>query len=633
MEEVVALARPVAKDVDVVVVEGLVPDEALIYSVRVNRLMAEALDADVLLVGAPHSGAAQELVDDFEIVARGYAEKGVRIEGCIVNKVGPREPTSPRLERVSLVGALVHEAPAPDALDNLRSALEAADLDLRVVGLIPLDPIVGAPRVLDVARALGARVIREGQLADRRVTSIRIGAMTPKNLARYIEPGALIVTPGDRDDVVMACALASLSGTPLAGVLLTGGIEPSETILDLCRRAFETGLPLLLVDDHTGATNNRLAAIEWEIPTDDVDRATAMLGTVADHLDPAWLSGLRSQTREPRMSPPAFRHMLIEEARAEPQRIVLPEGDEPRTIAAAAVCQARGIAQCVLLGEPSRIFHVAADQGVKLPKDIEIIRPSEHRERYVAPMVEMRGHKGLTPDGAQKELEDNVVLGTMMLALDEVHGLVSGAVHTTANTVRPAFQLIKTAPGVKLVSSVFFMCLPDQVLVYGDCAINPDPNAEELADIAVQSADSASSFGIPARVAMISYSTGDSGEGADIDKVRAATQIAKARRPDLLLDGPLQYDAAINPEVGQQKAPNSPVAGKATVLVFPDLNTGNTTYKAVQRSARVVSIGPMLQGLNKPVNDLSRGALVEDIIYTIALTAIQARRRKAESRP
>ncbi|MBF3182594.1 phosphate acetyltransferase, partial [Pseudomonas aeruginosa] len=300
------------------------------------------------------------------------------------------------------------------------------------------------------------------------------------------------------------------------------------------------------------------------------------------------------------------------------------EGSEPRTVQAAAICQARGIARCVLLAKPEEVQAVAQAQGIVLPEGLEIIDPDLVRQRYVEPMVELRKGKGLNAPMAEQQLEDSVVLATMMLALDEVDGLVSGAIHTTASTIRPALQLIKTAPGYNLVSSVFFMLLPDQVLVYGDCAVNPDPSASDLAEIAVQSAASAQAFGIPARVAMISYSTGDSGSGVDVDKVREATRLAREQRPDLLIDGPLQYDAAAIASVGRQKAPNSPVAGQATVFIFPDLNTGNTTYKAVQRSADCVSVGPMLQGLRKPVNDLSRGALVEDIVYTIALTAIQA---------
>ena len=324
------------------------------------------------------------------------------------------------------------------------------------------------------------------------------------------------------------------------------------------------------------------------------------------------------------LSPAAFRYQMMARARKANKRIVLPEGNEPRTIAAAAICETKGIARCVLLAKQAEVEEVAKAKGIDLPASLEIVDPDSIRGRYVAPMVELRKSKGLTPEQAEQQLQDTVVLGTMMLATGDVDGLVSGAVHTTANTIRPALQLIKTAPGASLVSSVFFMLMPDQVLVYGDCAVNPNPTAEQLADIAIQSADSAKAFGIDPKVAMISYSTVSSGSGPDVDTVKEATALAQQKRADLHIDGPLQYDAASVPSVGKQKAPDSKVAGQATVFVFPDLNTGNTTYKAVQRSAHVLSVGPMLQGLNKPVNDLSRGALIEDIVYTIALTAIQA---------
>jgi phosphate acetyltransferase len=332
---------------------------------------------------------------------------------------------------------------------------------------------------------------------------------------------------------------------------------------------------------------------------------------------------------ETRLSPAAFCYQLVESASHANARIVLPEGTEPRTIQAAIECTKRRIARCVLLGDPKDVREVALGLELTLPEGLEIIDPSAIRANYVPALIDLRKHKGVTEREAVELLEDNVWLGTMMLARGDVAGLVSGAVHSTANTVRPALQIIKTKPGATAVSSIFFMCLPDQVVVYGDCAVIPDPDAAMLADIAIQSADSAAHFGITPRVAMISYSTGDSGSGEDVDKVREATRIARQRRPDLLLDGPMQYDAAENPEVARAKAPNSKVAGRATVFIFPDLNTGNTTYKAVQRSANVVSIGPMLQGMRRPVNDLSRGASVEDIIYTIAITAIQA----GETRP
>lgn len=327
--------------------------------------------------------------------------------------------------------------------------------------------------------------------------------------------------------------------------------------------------------------------------------------------------------RTQKLSPYAFRNQVVRLAQNAKKRIVLPEGDEPRTIEAAAICQSRGIAQCVLLGDPNKIRAVADERGVTLPDGIEIVEPSTVIEKYVAPMVERRKGK-LDESGARAALQDTVYLGTMMLQVGDVDGLVSGAVHTTADTIRPAFQLIKTAPEYSLVSSVFFMLLPEQVVVYGDCAVNPNPTAEQLAEIAIQSAESAKAFGIDPKVALISYSTMNSGSGEDVETVKSALQIVREKAPNLNIDGPLQFDAASVPSVGKQKAPTSTVAGEANVFIFPDLNTGNTTYKAVQRTAGVISVGPMLQGLNKPVNDLSRGCLVDDIVYTIALTAIQA---------
>lgn len=347
---------------------------------------------------------------------------------------------------------------------------------------------------------------------------------------------------------------------------------------------------------------------------------------VADRLDVSGLQTLFAKLEQEKrlLSPSAFRFDLIKKASQAGKRIVLPEGEEPRTVAAAIRCAEKGIARPVLLAKKEDVKKVAEEQGLGLPEGLEIIEPDSIREQYVAPMVELRKSKGLTPEQAREQLQDTVVLGTMMLAQGDVDGLVSGAVHTTASTVRPALQLIKTAPSNSLVSSVFFMLMPEQVLVYGDAAINPNPTAEQLAEIAMQSADSAKAFGLEPRVAMLSYSTGTSGSGDDVEKVKAATAIVKEKRPELAVDGPLQYDAASVESVAKSKAKGSPVAGKANVFIFPDLNSGNIGYKAVQRNAGVVAVGPMLQGLRKPVNDLSRGALIDDIVYTIALTAIQA---------
>lgn len=345
---------------------------------------------------------------------------------------------------------------------------------------------------------------------------------------------------------------------------------------------------------------------------------------ISQYLDISWADRCINQKIEAKLSAALFRYRLIDLARKAKKRIVLPEGDEPRTLRAANICAERGIAQCILLAEKNAVFQMAKQLGITLSDNLVIVEPKAVADKYVNQLYELRKHKGLKLEEAGEQLKDNVVLGTMMLQLNEVDGLVSGAVHTTANTIRPAFQIVKTVPDAKIISSVFFMCLPDQVLVYGDCAVNPSPTSGELADIAIQSANSALKFGLTPRVALLSYSTGTSGFGPEVEKVRMAVEIVKQKRPDLAVDGPLQYDAATMPEVAALKAPKSSVAGKANVFIFPDLNAGNIAYKTVQRSTGIICIGPMLQGMRKPVNDLSRGCLVEDIVFTIALTAIQA---------
>lgn len=619
LETVVGEYQKVARDVDVVIIEGLVPDRSEAYIARLNVEVARNLGSEVILVSTPGSQSAQQLDEELDFSARLFANPGdPDVVGVILNKVG--EPEHAGLEPRSGKG------PTPiTPVDYATKCQVFSGGRFRLLAEVPWQPELLAPRVSDIARELALPVLHEGQMHTRRVQRVSVCARSIRNMTETLRPGTLMVTPGDREDIVVTTALAALNGVPLAGLMLTGGLMPDQRVIDLCHRALDTGLPVIGSDANTYESAHMLANLSAAIPIDDPGRIEKAMEAVATRIDTDWLQQHLKVARQSRLSPPAFRYQLSERARAAGKRIVLPEGSEPRTVEAAIICHRRGLARCVLIGEPTEIRRVAASRDLELPGDVEIINPAEVRERYIEPMVELRKHKGLTPDMAEAMLEDNVVLGTMMVALDEADGLVSGAIHTTANTVRPALQLIKTHEHAKVVSSVFFMLLPQQVVVYGDCAINPDPNAEELADIAIQSAESAEAFGIEPIVAMISYSTGESGSGQDVDKVRAATRIARERRPDLLIDGPLQYDAAAIESVARSKAPDSKVAGKATVFVFPDLNTGNTTYKAVQRSANVVSIGPMLQGLRKPVNDLSRGALVEDIVFTIALTAVQAR--------
>ncbi len=628
MERVVALCSRAGENADVLVVEGMAPEPGMVYSTRVDALMLKALDAELVLVGSPRGESAAELANAIAIAAHGYgAFARERATSCILNRVtaGAASASADELRTHWLDAGLGEEDLAGHEIAAYRAALEAENL--RPVAIVPSRWDLAAPRVKDLADALGARVLHAGDYHRRRIRNVALCAMTVPNALRAFVPGALIITPGDRSDILLAASLAVLGGTPLAGLLLTGGLEPDGRVLGLCQEAVRTGLPILAVDCDSYPAASAVAAMTPQIPTDDAERVDRVMNAVADRVDPAWLKSLSRPNRAPRLSPPAFRHRLVEAARAAKKRIVLPEGAEPRTVVAASIAQERGIARCVLLGAPDEIRDAAKKQGVTLPASIEITDAAEVAPRYLDALVERRKHKGMTPQIARSELGDTIMVGTMMMALDEVDGLVSGAVHTTAHTIRPALQLIRTVPGCDLVSSVFFMCLPEQVLVFGDCAVNPNPTAEQLADIAIQSADSAKAFGIEPLVAMLSYSTGTSGGGEDVEKVKKATDLVRKQRPDLPVDGPLQYDAAIVPEVGRSKAPKSPVAGRATVCVFPDLNSGNVTYKAVQRSANAVAIGPMLQGLAKPVNDLSRGCLVEDIVFTIALTAIQAQQR------
>ncbi|ADZ91285.1 phosphate acetyltransferase [Marinomonas mediterranea] len=613
MEEVVGRFQDSIEPDSTVIVEGLAQIPGHPYATRLNKAIAKTLDADLVLVTAPNKMRVKELEHHVEIAAGSYGGiKAADVIGCILNKTTPGS-----------LGAKSYG----DSFAQ-RSIFKR---NFKLLGQIPTAEELTYPRVQDVADYLDARIINAGEIETRRVQSYTLCARGVENMLEALQPGVLVFTPGDRTDIIMATAIAALNDTKIAALVLTGGYQPSESLMQLCGKAMAKGLPVLSVDSNSWDTAINMQSFNKEIPLDDKDRILLVKEHIARCIDHDWINSFARNQEERKLSPPAFRYRLIETARELNKRIVLPEGEEIRTIEAASICAERGIARPVLLGNKAEILRNAQNNGIEIGNGVEIIEPTTIREHYVSPMVDIRKHRGLTDIVALEQLEDNVVLGTMMLQENDVDGLVSGAVHTTANTIRPALQLVKTSPDASLVSSVFFMCLPDQVLVYGDCAINPDPTAEQLAEIAIQSADSASAFGITPKVAMISYSTGGSGSGNDVDKVREATRLAQEKRPDILIDGPLQYDAAIMEKVAKQKAPNSKVAGKATVFVFPDLNTGNTTYKAVQRSADVVSIGPMLQGIRKPVNDLSRGALVDDIVYTIAITAIQAGQAEAKA--
>ncbi|CAJ0992086.1 phosphate acetyltransferase [Pantoea sp. Nvir] len=627
MEEIIARYHEKTKDAEVVLVEGLVPTRKHQFANALNYEIAKTLNAEIVFVMTLDNDSPMQLKERIELTQSSFGgSKNKNVNGVIINKmnapVDEQGRTRPDLSEI------FDDSPKP-SVDNIDLKQIFIDSPLPILGCVPWSLDLIATRAIDMCRHLNAEIINEGEVAIRRVKSVTFCARSLPHMIEHFRPGSLLVTSADRPEVLVAACLAVMNGIEISALLLTGGYKIDSRIEKLCERAFQTGLPVFMVKTNTWQTSLSLQSFNLAVPSDDHQRIEKVQEYVASYINVDWIESLTAASERRRLlSPPAFRYQLTELARKACKRIVLPEGEEPRIVKAAAICAERGIATCVLLGNPNEIQRVAVVQGSQLGKDIEIVDPETVRDHYIQRLVELRKNKGMTEVVAKEQLEDNVVLGTMMLERGDVDGLVSGATHTTANTIRPPLQLIKTAPNNSLVSSVFFMLLPEQVLVYGDCAINPSPTAEQLAEIAIQSADSAQAFGIEPRVAMISYSTGNSGVGSDVEKVREATRIAQGKRPDLVIDGPLQYDAAIMEDVAKSKAPNSAVAGRATVFIFPDLNTGNTTYKAVQRSADLISIGPMLQGMRKPVNDLSRGALVDDIIYTIAMTAIQSQKAK-----
>ena len=629
LEEAVRLHREVARTHDIIIVEGIVPTARDSFASELNAALAQALDAKVIFVSNANIEKPEQTAEKVEAQLRNFGgAASTRNIGVLFMRTRGLSEESAQIPVTYAPDLRLVEETEKFTQAIQRTHSHIGTEHLPIIGLVPFSDTLSVPRVSDLAAHIQASWINEGKSNTRRVLHSSLVASNIEHELQKFTAGELIISAADRIDVLLAASLATSNGIPLAGLVLAEQQEPNPIALAFCQTAIKSGLPILHTPLSTFETTQLLSNLSNEIPIDDTERAEQVTRFVSSHINGDWLVLLLNGDYQPRLSPSAFRHELVQKSIAAKKRIVLPEGDEPRTIQAAAICQSRGIAHCILLAKPEAVVEVARARNIELPDDLEIIDPDLIREQYVEKMVELRKGK-LNDLQARDQLQDTVVLGTMMLALDQVDGLVSGAVHTTANTVRPAFQLIKTAPDYSLVSSVFFMLLPDEVYVYGDCAINPDPDAEQLAEIAIQSADSAKAFGIDPRIAMISYSTGTSGMGADVEKVAKATEIAKQRRPDLLIDGPLQYDAASVESVGKSKAPDSKVAGRANVFIFPDLNTGNTTYKAVQRSANVVSVGPMLQGLNKPVNDLSRGALVDDIVFTIALTAIQSAQQEA----
>ena len=512
-----------------------------------------------------------------------------------------------------------------NALEDVRRAL--ADLPDVMVASVPESPILSAPTFRALAEAADARlVLGADSWMDREALDIIVAAMSLPNVLERLRPDVAVIAPSDRSDLLPGLMLAHQSGTfpALAGIILTGGYDIPDTIRRLSD-GVDQDLPIALTDLGTFRTAERLMRVRGPMTKSSTVKLETARRVFAESVDQSTLLSAIAVPSSNVRTPLMFEHQLMERARTDRKRIVLPESTDDRILEAAAILLRRGVADLILLGEEKRVRARASALALDLDA-AKIISTSDRElaERFAAAYAEARAHKGMTIERAREIIPDVSYFGTMMVHLGLADGMVSGAINTTAHTIRPALEFVKTKPGVNTVSSVFLMCLADRVLVYGDCAVIPEPTTEQLADIAISSAETARQFGIEPRVAMLSYSTGSSGAGADVERVRAATALAAERAPDLLLEGPIQYDAAVDPDVAKTKLPDSKVAGRATVFIFPDLNTGNNTYKAVQRSAHAVAIGPVLQGLRKPVNDLSRGALVEDIVNTVAITAVQA---------
>ncbi|MFE7637678.1 phosphate acetyltransferase [Kitasatospora sp. NPDC057518] len=589
-----------------------IPDE-----LAFNARLANEFGAAVLPVVGGHGEDPETVVAELLGAHRAYTDLGCQTLAMIANRVAPG--AKQRIQRT-----LTEKLPVP-------------------AYVIPEEPALAAPTVAQLVEATGAEVLlgdAAGLARDVR-GYVFGGAMLPTFLDALTE-GALVVTPGDRADLVIGSLAAHAAGAPpIAGVLLTLGQHPGPNVMALAAR-LAPGTPVAVVPEGSWPTAAHLTHLEGKLTSASPRKAEIALGLFELHVDTAELTNLIEVGRSERVTPMMFEHELLERARGTRRHVVLPEGTEERVLRAAEILLRRNICDLTLLGEADAVRRKASSLSIDLPAEdptadraqVRIVDPatSPLRRQFAELYAKLRAHKGMTVELALDVVTDVSYFGTLMVQEGIADGMVSGAAHSTAATIRPAFEVIKTSPGASIVSSVFFMCLADRVLVYGDCAVNPDPDAQQLADIAIQSAATAAQFGVEPRVAMLSYSTGTSGSGADVDKVRKATELVRELRPDILVEGPIQYDAAVDARVAATKLPGSPVAGRATVLIFPDLNTGNNTYKAVQRSAGAVAVGPVLQGLRKPVNDLSRGALVQDIVNTVAITAIQSQDDASQDR-
>ncbi len=612
------------------------PEAALATIVERYQSLARSCDA-VVIVGSDYTDVASPTELSFN--ARVAANLGAPV--ILVVRALRRNPdevaevvaiaTKELAELHATTVGVVANRCEPDKVEAVRARL--AELEVPTWA-VPEAPLLAAPLLSDVMAALdGELLFGDPAMLEREAEEMLVCAMNVEHILERLRDGQLCIAAGDRPDVLVALASAhSADGFPtLAGVVLNGGFRPGPEVERLVV-GLDARLPIILTDRGSFESAQTVGATRGRLGRGTQRKVDTALAVFEENIAGDELLRALDVPRSPVMTPLMFEALLVDRARAVRRHIVLPEGDEERILRAASTLLSRHVVDLTLLGVDSQVRSKAAALGLDIG-GARVIDPqtSELTEPFAVEYAKLRAHRGVTLERAHDIVRDVSYFGTMMVQMDHADGMVSGAAHSTAHTITPAFEIIKTAPGTRIVSSVFFMCLADRVLVYGDCAVIPDPDVEQLADIAIASAATAAQFGIEPRVAMLSYSTGTSGSGADVDKVRAATELVRQRRPDLPVEGPLQYDAAVDAAVAASKLPDSPVAGRATVFVFPDLNTGNNTYKAVQRSAGAVAIGPVLQGLRRPVNDLSRGATVRDIVNTVAITAAQAQVEPADS--
>ena len=606
IEKIIEQYKALEEKFDFVLVEGSdFADKGVAIEFELDIEIAKNLALPTILVSSAKDKELKDAVSNLDLAVKTCAELDVNVRSVFMNRVPEND------------------------MAEMKKELEAvipADTDIEI---IPEIKKLGSPAVREIQEELGAKVLMGHDLLCKQVDKIDVGAMHLRNFLERLGENSLIITPGDRSDIILGALQANVSSNypNISGILVTGGLPPRKPIRKLIE-GLSTIVPILLVDDVTFEAANKVANVKPKIRPGITRKIDLSISTFEKYVDTEFLVDRFRNFHTNVVTPHMFQYSLVAKAKSSKKHIVLPEGTDKRILSAAVNLVEQNVVKITLLGKQDEILAKASELGLKLPESIQIINPvkSEHYEDYWRTYYELRKHKNMLEDMARDAMADVSFFGTMMVYKGHADGMVSGAAHTTAHTIIPALQFVKTRPGVSTVSSCFFMCLDDHVSVFGDCAVNVNPNADQLAEIAISSADSAKAFGIEPKVAMLSYSSGNSGTGAEVDKVREATEKAKALHPELKIEGPIQYDAAVDPTVGKSKMPDSEVAGQASVLIFPDLNTGNNTYKAVQRETGALAIGPMLQGLNKPVNDLSRGCTTEDIFNTVVITAIQAQK-------